>query len=63
MMELKNTKQGKDELVMNNINRWQMLSLDCKDNLLEISAVKIYIQGMHWGLIYIIQGIEPRNFE
>ena len=31
MMELTNTKQGKDELVVDYINRWWKLSLDCKD--------------------------------
>ncbi|KAK4728951.1 hypothetical protein R3W88_021939 [Solanum pinnatisectum] len=47
MMELTNTKQSKDEPVVDYINRWRMLSLDCKDQLSEISAVEICIQGMH----------------
>ncbi|KAA0050986.1 retrotransposon gag protein [Cucumis melo var. makuwa] len=39
------------------------LSLDCKDRLTELSAVEICTQGMHWGLLYILQGIKPRTFE
>ena len=54
MMELTNTKQWKDELVVDYIHRWRSLSLDCKDRLFEISAVEMCIQGMHWGLLYIL---------
>ena len=62
-MELTNTKQWKDEPVVDYINRWRSLSLDCKDRLSEISAVEMCIQGMHWGLLYILQGIKSRTFE
>ena len=40
-----------------------MLSLNCKDQPSEIYAVEICIQGMHWGLVYILQGIKPQTFE
>ncbi|KAA0065418.1 retrotransposon gag protein [Cucumis melo var. makuwa] len=63
MMELTNTRQQKGELVIDYINRWRALSLDCKDRLTELSAVEMCTQGMHWGLIYILQGIKPRTFE
>ena len=36
--------------------------LECKDQVSEISA-EICIQGMHWGLVYILQGIKPQTFE
>ena len=39
------------------------MSLDCNDRLSEISAVEMCIQGMHWGLLYILQGIKPQTFE
>ena len=55
-MELTNTKQWKDEPVVDFINRWRSLSLDCKDRLSEVSAMEMCIQGMHWGLLYILQG-------
>ena len=63
MMELTNTKQGKDELVMDYINRWRMLSLDSKDQLSEISAVEICIQGMHGGLVYILQELSLEHLK
>ena len=47
MMELTNTKQWKDEPIVDYINRWHSLSLDCKDRLSEIFAVEMCIQGMH----------------
>ena len=45
------------------INRWRSLSLDCNDRFSEISAVEMCIQGMHCGLLYILQGIKSRTFE
>ena len=63
MIELTNTKQWENEPVVDYINRWHSLSLDCKDRLSEISVVEMCIQGMHWGLLYILQGIKPRTFE
>ncbi|KAM2040999.1 hypothetical protein ACFX16_034858 [Malus domestica] len=63
MLELTNTKQWRDEPVVDYINRWRNLSLDCKDRLSEISSIEMCVQGMQWGLYYILQGIKPRTFE
>ena len=46
-MELTNIKQWKDESVVDYINCWRSLSLDCKDRLSEVSDVEMCIQGMH----------------
>ncbi|TYK25790.1 ty3-gypsy retrotransposon protein [Cucumis melo var. makuwa] len=63
MMELTNTKQWKGEPVIDYINRWRALSLDCEDRLTKLSAVEMCTQGMHWVLLHILQGIKPRTFE
>ena len=46
MTELTNTKQWKDEPVLDYINRWRSLNLECKDRLTEASAVEMCAQGM-----------------
>ncbi|KAK6160329.1 hypothetical protein DH2020_003710 [Rehmannia glutinosa] len=63
MIELTNSRQLNEESVIDYINRWRNLSLNCKDQLSEASAIEMCIQGMNWGLCYILQGIKPKTFE
>ncbi|KAL0284316.1 UNVERIFIED_CONTAM: hypothetical protein Sangu_2832700 [Sesamum angustifolium] len=63
MVELTNSRQWKEEPVVDYINRWRNLSLNCKDRLSETSAIEICIQDMHWGLRYIFQGILSKSFK
>ena len=54
MIELTNTKQWKDEPVLDYINHWRALSLECKDRLSEASTVEMCTQGMAWDLPYVL---------
>jgi len=63
MTELTNTKQWKDEPVLDYINRWRSLSLECKDCLSEAFVVEICAQGMEWDLLYVLQMSKPRTFQ
>ncbi|KAL0458614.1 UNVERIFIED_CONTAM: hypothetical protein Slati_0488600 [Sesamum latifolium] len=62
MIEIANQHQGEDEPVLDYINNWRNLSLNCKDTLSEISAVELCIQVMHWELCYVLQAIKPKTF-
>ncbi|KAL0319668.1 UNVERIFIED_CONTAM: hypothetical protein Sradi_5228300 [Sesamum radiatum] len=63
IVELTNSRQWKEEPVIDYINRWKNLSLNCKDRLSEASAIEMCIQGCIWGLRYILQGIFPKSFK
>ncbi|KAK4717786.1 hypothetical protein R3W88_016124 [Solanum pinnatisectum] len=63
MVELTNTRQRKDEPSIYFINQWRNASLNCKDGLSEASAIEICTQGIHWELLYILQGIKSKSFE
>ena len=45
------------------IQQWRNPSLNCNDQLSKVSTIEMCIQGMHWGLGYILQGKKPRTFE
>jgi len=63
MIELTNSKQWKDEPVLDYINRWRSLGLKCKDRLTEASAVEMCAQGMEWDLLCVLQMSKPRTFQ
>jgi len=55
MTELTNTKQWKDKPVLDYINRWRSLSLECKDRLIEAFAVEMCTQVMECDLLCVLQ--------
>ena len=63
MIELTSLHQWKDEPVIDYIHRWRNLRLNCKERLSESTVFDMCIQGMKWGLRYILQGIKPKTFE
>jgi len=63
MTKMANTKQWKDKLVLDSINRWRALGLECKDRLSEASVVKMCTQGMVWDLLYVLQMSKPQTFQ
>ena len=62
-MKLTKARQGEDELVVDFINHWRSLSLNCKDCLGEPFSIEMCIQGMNWDLHYILQGLKPNKFQ
>ena len=45
------------------INRWRSLSLECKDHLSEASTIEMCAQGMEWDLLYVLQMSKLRAFQ
>jgi len=60
---LTNTRQWKEEPVLDYVNHWRSLSLECKDRLSEASAVEVCAQGMEWDILYALQVNKPKTFQ
>ena len=54
VIELTASRQWKEKHVIDYIYRWRNLSLNCKERLSESAALDMCIQGMKWGLRYIL---------
>jgi len=63
MTELTNTRQWKDEPVLDYIDHWRSLSLECKDRQTDVSTIKICAHGMEWDLLYVLRMSKPRTFQ
>jgi len=63
LAELTSTRQRKEESVLDYINRWRSLILECKDCLSEASAVEMCAQGMEWDILYALQVKKTKTFQ
>ncbi|XP_019179608.1 PREDICTED: uncharacterized protein LOC109174830 [Ipomoea nil] len=62
-LELTTTHQRNSESSAAYIERWRELCLNCKEKISQSSAIEMCIQGMHFELSYILQGLKPKTFE
>ncbi|KAG9458357.1 hypothetical protein H6P81_002865 [Aristolochia fimbriata] len=65
LVELTNLKQRQGEKVIEYINRWRNLSLNCKEStsLSTQTSIDMCIRGMNWTLVYFLQSRKPRDFQ
>jgi len=63
IIELTNIRQWNNKLVVDYINRWRALSLECKDQLSEALAVEMCSQEMDWDILYALQVNKPKTFQ
>ncbi|KAG9458313.1 hypothetical protein H6P81_002821 [Aristolochia fimbriata] len=65
LVELTNLKQRQGEKVIEYINRWHNLSLNCKEStsLSTQTSIDMCIRGMNWTLVYFLQSRKPRDFQ
>jgi len=63
IIELTNTRQCNNDLVIDYINLWRALSLKCKDHLPESSAIEMCAQWMDLDMLYVLQVIKPKTFQ
>ncbi|KAG9446452.1 hypothetical protein H6P81_012580 [Aristolochia fimbriata] len=65
LVELTNLKQRHGEKVIEYINRWRNLRLNCKEStsLFTQTSIDMCIRGMNWTLVYFLQSRKPRDFQ
>ncbi|KAA0061095.1 retrotransposon protein putative ty3-gypsy sub-class [Cucumis melo var. makuwa] len=51
------------DLEPESIDSWEQLKRDFLNRFYSTRPVEMCTQGMHWRLLYILQGIKPRTFE
>jgi len=63
LAELTSTRQWKKESVLDYINHWRSLNLECKDRLSKALLVEMCAQGMEWNILYALQVNKPETFQ